>query len=159
MYKRGLIVGRFQPLHNGHLYLIKQALTHAEKLVVGIGSTNISNKDNPYTFEIRLKMLQAVLETEKLTNRIDSIFPSPDVPDDNEWLKQTLTLAGKIDVVIGNNEWVNGIFKSAGYPIVTIPFWQRQKHEGKRIRHLMKDHNQEWHEALPRDVNTLLETL
>jgi nicotinamide-nucleotide adenylyltransferase len=49
-YKRGLVIGRFQPFHNGHLELIKQIMNECEELVVVIGSAqfNYLAKD-PFT--------------------------------------------------------------------------------------------------------------
>ena len=42
-----LIVGRFQPFHKGHLFLIKKALEKANKTIIGIGSSNIIDENNP----------------------------------------------------------------------------------------------------------------
>ena len=38
MTGRGLMLGRFQPFHNGHLALTKQILTECDELVIIIGS-------------------------------------------------------------------------------------------------------------------------
>ena len=51
MQKTALIVGRFQPFHKGHLFLIKKALEKANKIIIGIGSANIIDENNPIDFE------------------------------------------------------------------------------------------------------------
>ena len=56
--KIALIVGRFQPFHKGHLFLIKKALTLADKVVIGIGSANIIDVNNPIDFETRKKIIR-----------------------------------------------------------------------------------------------------
>ncbi|MBI5133324.1 MAG: adenylyltransferase/cytidyltransferase family protein, partial [Thaumarchaeota archaeon] len=40
--KHGLLVGRFQPFHNGHLHAVKFALTKVEMLWIAIGSADKS---------------------------------------------------------------------------------------------------------------------
>ena len=41
----GFLIGRFQPFHLGHLEAIKFALSKAEHLHIGIGSSNKRFKD------------------------------------------------------------------------------------------------------------------
>lgn len=50
--KLGYIVGRFQPLHLGHIELIKELKKNYDHFIVFIGSANQSkNIKNPLTFE------------------------------------------------------------------------------------------------------------
>ncbi|MEK7177332.1 MAG: adenylyltransferase/cytidyltransferase family protein [Patescibacteria group bacterium] len=60
--KIALIVGRFQPFHKGHLFLIKKALEKADKIIVGIGSSNITDVNNPIDFETRKKEIGVLLD-------------------------------------------------------------------------------------------------
>lgn len=147
-YQIGLVIGRFQPLHKGHAFLIKKALTFAECLIIGIGSTNVKNSDNPLSFFQRKQLVQLYVRSEGLKDKVKKIISLPDVPNDNEWLKDTLKKTGKIDVVIGNNDWVNGIFEEAGVPIVEIPYYKRYLMEGVKIRKLMKD-GKSWENRVP----------
>ncbi|MGY8699313.1 MAG: adenylyltransferase/cytidyltransferase family protein, partial [Candidatus Poseidoniales archaeon] len=52
---RYIVLGRFQPFHMGHEYLVKSALEHLEvgdQLVVAIGSKQAGwEPDNPWTAE------------------------------------------------------------------------------------------------------------
>jgi adenylylsulfate kinase len=57
--KYALFIGRWQPFHNGHKYLIDEALAKGENVCVAIRDTEISNK-NPYTAEQRAEMLRRV---------------------------------------------------------------------------------------------------
>ena len=41
-YKRGLVIGRFQPFHNGHLELVHEILNECEELVLVIGSAQFN---------------------------------------------------------------------------------------------------------------------
>jgi nicotinamide-nucleotide adenylyltransferase len=141
MGKRGLIIGRFQPLHKGHFHLIREALKHVEEVVIGIGSTNVKNDDNPYSFEERVEKITQALKKHKLEDKVSAIIPITDHPDDDVWLKTVVRQVGKFDIAFGNNEWTNGIFEKAGYPVKRIPFFVREVYEGTKIRREMKTFN------------------
>ena len=48
----GLLIGRFQPFHLGHLEALQFALSKVDKLWVGLGSSNKPvEKNNPFTAE------------------------------------------------------------------------------------------------------------
>lgn len=147
-YKTGIIIGRFQPFHKGHAWLIKKALKQVQNLVIGIGSTNVKNGENGYSFSKRKKMVQLFVNHEKLNDRVIKIISVPDDPSDDVWRSQIIKQAGEFDVVIGNNEWVNGIFEKAGYKVFRIGFYRRIILEGKRIRERMKK-GLPWEDRVP----------
>lgn len=154
-YKIGLIIGRFQPFHKGHLYLVGKALILVDKLIIGIGSTNITNSDNPLSYQLRKKMLELVFEKEGWQDRLITIVDIPDIPDDNEWLKLTLERTGQFDVSIGNNQWVNGIFEVEGITVTRVPFYKRYILEGEKIRKLIKQ-GKKWQDRVPRYLVNLI---
>lgn len=148
-YAVGLVVGRFQPFHNGHLYLLRQALEQAEQLVIGIGSSNVSNHDNPYFLTKRKKAIQEVIKRENLGKRIKSIISLPDIPDDDEWARRTLSKSGKVDVIISNNDsGVNVFFEKLGIPILRFSYYDREHLEGVKIRKLMRG-GEKWEDRIP----------
>lgn len=138
-YKVGLVIGRFQPFHIGHLYLIKKAIENVENLVIVVGSTNISDENNPFNFEDRKKYIESSLKKHKLTNRVKKIVPIDDYPNNDDlWLEELKKKTGQFDVSFGNNEWVNGILENRGVKVIRFPFYERHKYEGVRIREEMK---------------------
>lgn len=138
-YRVGLVIGRFQPLHYGHIFLMKQALQFATCIVIGIGSSNVSNVDNPFSPEQRQKMLIQAFEREtEVKSRVVGIVQLDDYHNDNYWLSETLKKTGGVDVVVGNNEWVNGIFERADYPVVRTSLYHRTHYEGKKIREKLR---------------------
>ncbi|MDO8609588.1 MAG: pantetheine-phosphate adenylyltransferase [bacterium] len=136
---RGLLIGRFQPFHNGHLYLIKHALQKVDKLILAIGSANIVDDNNPFTTEQRLEMLQMVIKNEGIEDKITKIILLDDYFDNDKWYKNTIKKSGEIEVVIGNNDWTNSIFKERGYEIMEVDLYRRYIYEGYKIRTLMKN--------------------
>jgi bifunctional NMN adenylyltransferase/nudix hydrolase len=78
-------IGRFQPFHNGHLALLKQALNKAEHVVVVIGSANQARTPkNPFTWPERCEMIKLAL-TDAERSRI-SFLPVRDYYDDVRWV-------------------------------------------------------------------------
>lgn len=61
----GVYIGRFQPLHNAHLAVIKEALQRVEKLIIVLGSANAARSiRNPWHEEEREVMVRAALSAE-----------------------------------------------------------------------------------------------
>ena len=160
-YSIGIVIGRFQPFHKGHAYLINRALKLCDKLIIGIGSSNFSNKDNPFSCEKRLEMVKKFIKESSFTKasadkgKIIKVVPIPDVPDDNEWLKITVKNAGKFDVSFGNNDWVNGIFKENGIEVIEVSYYKRYLLEGTKIRELMQA-GKPWRDRVPSIISKII---
>lgn len=58
--KTGVILARFQPIHNGHLQLIKKACDENEQVLVIIGSIDKLSKRNPIPWTIRKQLVEKV---------------------------------------------------------------------------------------------------
>ncbi len=54
-----LFIGRWQPFHNGHKYLIDDALSNREYVCIAIRDTE-SSEENPYTVEQRAEMIRRI---------------------------------------------------------------------------------------------------
>lgn len=55
----GVFIGRFQPLHAGHEYIIRDALERVATLIVLVGSANVARDPrNPFTYSEREHMLR-----------------------------------------------------------------------------------------------------
>lgn len=62
MNKYGVFIGRFQPVHNGHLSTIRQALDEVETLIIVLGSANACRTiKNPWSAEQRQEMLEEAI--------------------------------------------------------------------------------------------------
>jgi len=150
-YATGLIIGRFQPFHRGHLFLFQEALKHAENIIVGIGSINVDDDTNPFSQTQIEQMIQHVVDSEGWNNRIQQIFGIPDVYDDRKWLQSIVKKAQLFDVVISHNVWVMRIFREADISVLAIPFYKRDKYEGVKIRDLLNA-GDEWEERVPESI-------
>jgi len=55
--KFSFFLGRFQPLHDGHLALFDVVRKEGKKILIGIKGNTIDEK-NPYTIEERIEMIK-----------------------------------------------------------------------------------------------------
>ena len=67
--KTGVILARFQPIHNGHLQLIKKACDENEQVLVIIGSIDKLSKRNPIPWTIRKQLVERRLKTILFTKK------------------------------------------------------------------------------------------
>ncbi len=107
---------------------------YADAVIIGVGSANIYDSDNPFTFEQRKALLQLIVVRENLSDRVRKIVALNDYYDDEKWFSHTIDRVGQFDVSVGNNEWVNGIFEKRGYTALRIPYYRRHLYEGVKIR-------------------------
>ncbi|QGM44475.1 NUDIX domain-containing protein [Methylocystis heyeri] len=55
-----VFIGRFQPLHNGHIHILAQALAASRKVIVLVGSANVARSPrNPFSYEERRSVILA----------------------------------------------------------------------------------------------------
>ena len=154
-YKVGFLIGRFQPFHKGHLELMTKSFKYIDEMIIGVGSVGVTDKDNFLSYQVRKKILQIVIEKERLEKKVTRIIPLKDFHNDKLWLNYALIKAGKVDVVIGNNEWSNGIFEKAAYPVLRLGFFRRYLYEGVKIRQLMKS-GKRWEDRVPNCIVSLI---
>lgn len=83
-FDAAILIGRFQPFHNGHAALLRATLAQAGRVVVVPGSSFRSrNARNPFTWEERAEMIAASLD-EGEARRV-AFVPVRDYYDDRRW--------------------------------------------------------------------------
>lgn len=128
--KYGVVLARFQPVHNGHLKLIEKALNENDEVVVMVGSVDKLNTRNPIPYTIRIKLLTESIE-QKFGNTKDKIrvVELPDLSDeshnDHEW---GFYLYANIVEHLEHPHFT--IYYSDGFEIITswFPGWLLRKH-------------------------------
>jgi len=98
--KLAVVIGRFQPFHNQHLYLVEEALKQAEKVLIVVGSINQPRTPkNPYTFEERKCMLRYALIGSKDSV---SVVGVEDYVHDSDWKQsvQDIVSSDSNDIVL-----------------------------------------------------------
>jgi nicotinamide-nucleotide adenylyltransferase len=135
----GLIIGRFQPVHWGHVKLVEWVRSDACEVHLGIGSSQFSlTRENPFSAGERRRMLEAADAALGLKlARIDDV---PDIFDDEKWVAHVEGCCGKFDVIYSNNEWTAGLFAKAGYEVRPAPMFERERYEGAKLRESVRAH-------------------
>ncbi len=81
-----VVIGRFQPFHNGHLRLVHRAFEVGERCIVVLGSSQESRTErNPFTVDERRSMIEAAVEPEH-RHRL-CFVPVADVGDEPRWAR------------------------------------------------------------------------
>lgn len=99
MYDIAYVIGRFQPFHAGHNNLITEAFRYAKKVVILLGSANISlSIRNPYPPHIGAEIINSEFPEVE-------VIPTCDYPyDDSKWVNQIKDLmdsSGKTYCLVG----------------------------------------------------------
>jgi len=97
-YKRVVLIGRFQPVHKGHLANFLQALDIADKVIIFVGSSfQPQTPKNPFTYDERKDMIQeSIFESiGPYTGRGNdvSVYPLRDFKySNNSWISEVQRL-------------------------------------------------------------------
>jgi len=132
---RGLLVGRFQPFHSGHLGLVSaiRAAAPDRDLLIGIGSAEQSyTAENPFTGGERFEMIAAALREAGVDGV--AIVPIPDIRRHALWVRYLEGLLPPFDRVYTNNPLTRLLFEKAGYAVESPPLIDRRRFEGASIR-------------------------
>ena len=104
--KRGLVIGKFMPVHEGHLALIRFAAKHCDELIVSMSYKH----DDPVPGQKRFSWLQEIFQNEPKINLrlVVDDFDEESLP----WLERTQLWAdfltsryGKVDVVVSSEAY------------------------------------------------------
>jgi nicotinamide-nucleotide adenylyltransferase len=149
---RGFYVGRFQPFHLGHLGAIKAVLKEVDELVIVIGSAQYShNINNPFTAGERLVMIRRALQEAKVDYSRLWIVPVPDVHLHMLWVSAVEGYTPKFNVCYSNEPLTQRLFMEAGYPVKSIPLFDRKLYMSTIVREKMLK-GDSWTELVPKSV-------
>jgi len=152
MVKRGLFVGRFQPIHKGHVKAISDILKQVDELAIVIGSVQYSHTaDNPFTAGERITMIRKALESEDIPLTRCWIIPVPDVHIHMMWVAEVVGYTPKFVIVFSNEPLTRRLFIEVGFKVKPVPFHKRKIYSATEIRERMLN-NESWEELVPESV-------
>jgi nicotinamide-nucleotide adenylyltransferase len=157
---RGLLVGRFQPFHLGHLAVVRHVQKqHAEDtLVLAIGSAEASyTAENPFTAAERQEMIDRALAARRISGWV--AVPVPDIHRHALWVAHVTELVPPFERVYTNNPLTRALFERAGYAVESTPLFDRERYEGRTIRAQIRAGEPEWKKSVPPVVAEYLEGL
>ncbi|PWB87663.1 nicotinamide-nucleotide adenylyltransferase [Methanobrevibacter thaueri] len=156
---RGILIGRMQPVHNGHMEVIKRILEEVDEIVIGIGSAQLSHEvKDPFTAGERVVMMtQALAEIDVDPSRY-YIIPMQDINFNAIWASHVKMLTPPFSIVYSGNPLVKQLFAEEGYEIRQPPLYDRINLSGTEVRRrILKDEN--WQELVPKATADLLKEI
>lgn len=159
MTTRGLMTGRFQPFHNGHLALARQILEECDELVVVIGSAqfNFIDKD-PFTAGERALMIHEALKEADVDLAKCYVIPVANDENNARWISYLKSMVPAFDVLYSGNDFVKHLALLQGRSIaVKSPrFAKGKEYNGTNIRRLMLAGGR-WRQLVPPAVAMVIE--
>ena len=94
-YEHVFFIGRFQPMHNGHVSVIKHANKISNNVHILVGSSNVARSvRNPFTFLERSTIIK-----NHFKDTIKSVSPIKDHPyNDTKWITEVLSAINKLTI-------------------------------------------------------------
>lgn len=157
--KRGLLIGRMQPVHKGHISVIQETLKEVEELIIGIGSAEKSHTNsNPFTGGERILMLTKALREYNIDTSRYYIIPLEDISCNSLWVGHVKMLTPPFCKVYSGNSLVQQLFQEADIPYVQPPLFNRTEYSGTEVRKRMLN-NENWKTLVPKSVIKVLKEI
>ena len=148
---RGLMIGRYQPFHLGHLSLAEEILSECDELVVAIGSpeANFSFND-PFTAGERVTMVHETLRIRGLSMSNCYVLPVPNSYNNYTWFEGIRSVIPKVTTVYSGNQFVK-LLLPEDVKVRSPTFVKNRIFNGTRIRNLIV-RNGNWQDLVPSPV-------
>jgi len=143
---RGLYIGRFQPYHNGHQYILEKIARSVDEIIIGIGSAQLSHEpSNPFTAGERLLMITRALASIRTPVYV---IPIEDLHRNALWVAHVRSMAPRFDIVFSSNPLVVRLFEEEGTTVESLAMYERASHSGTEIRRRIVA-GEEWEGLVP----------
>ncbi|MBN2155609.1 MAG: adenylyltransferase/cytidyltransferase family protein [Candidatus Lokiarchaeota archaeon] len=154
----GLIIGRFQPVHLGHVYLFQKALETVDFLKIGVGSSQRKNEpNNPFSFKNRKRFIEHACKEVNIPPSSYEIYPIPDQYDFEKWKASIFEIVQDFDVIISNNLWIGRLIEQQGKILIFGLKHNFTTYNGSNIRELLRKNNPEWKNLVPKSIIPYIE--
>ncbi len=125
-----IVLGRFQPFHNGHASMIEAALELNQGLRICIGSSEAEpSLDNPWSATEREQMIRAWL-----AGRDAEIVHVPDLGDPPNYVRHAEKFHGPAGTLFTTDLGTANLYRAADWNVIEHPLENREDWQGWRIR-------------------------
>ena len=149
------MIARWKPVHTGHATVLEALTDRADRVTIGIGSSNRYDASNPFTAAETVEMIRIALAG-RANYRLAGI---PDLGHGPRWRRMVLELLGPLDLFVTANPYVRDLLRD-DYPVVH-PAWlvPKERHvavDGTMVRRRMA-RGENWRELVPPAVADYLD--
>ena len=155
----GLLVGRFQPFHNGHLAAVRYALRKVDYLYIVVGSAQRSHeRDNPFTAGERIMMIKAALDEAGIPARRWMLIPINDAQSHSVWTATLRSTVPRFDIVFSNDTLTIRLLEEEGTRVTPVPYLNRSEYSATNIRTRILERG-DWEGMVPPAVERIVKEL
>ncbi|MDE1845987.1 MAG: adenylyltransferase/cytidyltransferase family protein [Candidatus Micrarchaeota archaeon] len=133
--RAGLLIGRFQPFHNGHLEMVNQSTQNVDVLYIVVGSINKKDEKNPFSaLERKMMILNSV--SNEVASKLKILFV-PDFNNDPKWMECIDYLVPKYDVIYSSDDEMSLLLRRMGKKVEEIKQIDRKILSGTKMRQML----------------------
>ena len=130
---KGIVLGRFQPFHNGHEHLVLEALELFQEVTIAVGSAQEEwTTNNPFSFSERQEMIESWATGMNFSERI-TVVGIEDINDPPNWVEHASKTHGR-GTLVTSDESTKELYASKKFPVQLIDLHEREQFEGWRVR-------------------------
>jgi cytidyltransferase-like protein len=171
MIARGMVHGRFQPFHNGHLEYLKGAAERCDEVFVGITNPDPAHvlpeesdplrhlpESNPYSYVERLLMVKAAARDARIAPERLHVVPFP-VNEPELW--PVYVPDGAVQFIRLFSDWGGTKLerlREAGYEVVVLDEGSAKEVSGADVRKALRNGGG-WEGLVPPGVAALLQEI
>ena len=156
---RGLMMGRFQPFHLGHLELVKQILNECDEVIIALTGSqfNYIEKD-PFTSGERIGMIHQTLKENNIDLAKCYIIAIENQFNVATWASYLKSSLPHFDKVYSGNDYVVMLLADSGITVVSPKFLDRGQYNATKIRKMIAS-DEEWENLVPAPVSEIIKKI
>jgi nicotinamide-nucleotide adenylyltransferase len=155
----GLLIGRFQPFHFGHMAAIDYALKKVHHLYILVGSSQKSHESkNPFTAGERILMIRNALIDKRIDAKRYLIIPIPDAIGHAVWTAFIDQVVPDYDIVFSNDNLTIQLFREKGVQVIEPPLFKRKNYSATEVRRRIIE-KEDWKSLVPTPVAKVIEPI
>ncbi len=156
---RGLMMGRFQPFHLGHLDLARQILKECNEVIILVTSSqfNYLEKD-PFTAGERIEMIHNSIKESDVDLTRCIILAIENQFNIATWSAYLKSMLPRFDRVYSGNEYVKMLLADSDIEVIKPEFLDREKFNATKIRSMIVL-AENWEQLVPSAVSDFIKKI
>ncbi len=157
MSRKGLTIGRFQPLHKGHFSVFQQMAEECDSIIIGIGSAQVEREsENPLSGGERITMIKKVLENRDMGPY--EIYPIPDIECYPAWPYYVKAILPPFDCLYVHSKTVLRLFEGTRTKLRKVDEFNKEEWSATEVRRRIRE-GEDWEELVPKEVGKYLKEI